>query len=84
MYFHSPISLPGLQWDNFAFTSPPLPLPRTNDRASTVAIVINPFELTFEALRFPKWFIYHRDFDEVFTGPSRLVAVVMGSQLTAQ
>jgi len=62
----------------------PLPVRRTNDRTSTVGIVINPFELTFEVLSVSKMFIYHRDFDEVFTGPSRLVAVVMGSELTAQ
>ena len=73
-----------LAFNGTVLPSLPLPFPRTNDRTSTVGIVINPFELTFEALRFPKWFIYHRDFDELFTGPSRLVAGVMGSRLTAQ
>ena len=61
-----------------------LPCLSTNARTSTVGIFINLFQLTFEALWFPKWFIYHRDFHGLLIRSSRLVAGVMRSQLTLQ
>jgi hypothetical protein len=56
----------------------------TNDRTSAVGISINSLEPAFEALCFPKWLIYRRDFPDLHARQIRRVARVIRSDLTLQ